>query len=182
MTATSPTSAFPKSQQTQDMMSSMRRSSRSQPRVDVVQTSGSSKQVNAINAYLTKWKENKLAESTDPTFSLAKEVFTNLDQNGSGYIDDDDIPLLTQWVWDHLSFNSEMPTEVELEELTDKLLWTLDKDNLNRISFEVFLKWFEERCNDLANEQQYFTDSNPYFYHQETAGEENNYYITDDWQ
>ena len=75
--------------------------------------------------------------------------FDQLDRDGSGYLQGDELLALVGWVWDSYHPKGQPLGKQHRVELRKKLMHMLDEDHNGNLAFEEFRVWFTDTCKAI---------------------------------
>jgi len=97
----------------------------------------------------------EIPESDDPAvkkqLERAKKKFLQMDEDGNGVLNGDELTKLALWVFDSFHPDGEPLSEEQRKKEADKLLNRIDKNTDGVLEFDEFAGWFTKTCNGIAN-------------------------------
>ena len=90
------------------------------------------------------------------TLVQARIKFDELDTNGNGLLDGDELVQLVEWLWTSCHSIGEPLSDKHRATKVAKLLWRLDANGDGCMSFEEFGGWFERACANIEHGEGIF--------------------------
>ena len=112
----------------------------------------------------SRWRDQRKDADSDLALKYAREIFLELDEGQSGFLEGAELNKLAHWTWKNLYFQKNLPSGDELDEVLERLLYAMDTDKEGRISLSSFTTWLSEACDDVIEDQNGKASVEPFQY------------------
>ena len=91
---------------------------------------------------MSEWMEDRDEWMHNSDRQTAEEIFKQLDKNSNGSLEGMELLALSAWAWRHFYRREDSPSEVELDEVLDRILCDICLENNGEVTFFAFLDWY----------------------------------------
>eukprot|EP00656_Telonema_subtile_P018970 TRINITY_DN20306_c0_g1_i2.p1 TRINITY_DN20306_c0_g1~~TRINITY_DN20306_c0_g1_i2.p1 ORF type:complete len:356 (+),score=129.41 TRINITY_DN20306_c0_g1_i2:348-1415(+) len=98
------------------------------------------------------------AKALNPTVVKARKKFDQLDTDGNGMLEGDELVALSDWVWSSFHPDRKPLSYTQREQEAAKLLNRLDQNKDQQLSFDEFEAWFTRTCESINKHRHGLAD------------------------